>query len=389
MPEIRVLQIIKGLDIGGINGGSDKFAVDLGEQLVKSGCKVDLCVFFETNTESEKNWFKLAESKGLNPFFASKWSGINKFPNYFRAAKSFLKFEDIYRHQILHSHFHLGTYVALYVKMKNNTTVVLRTAHNTREWGVGPIEKVKEGLSDFVYTYGLDSEAGVSQAIVENLSGQFFRKVKKKRAILIHNGMLMPGLNQSNSLYPTKHKVFTIGSVGRLAEQKGYSYLLSAMPRVLESHPETRLVLLGDGVLRSQLEEQSRQLGINNNILIAGMVDNVSEWLQEFDLFVSSSLWEGLPTVIMEAMTAGLPVIATDIPGTREMISDGVNGRLIPSGDPTLLADAIIEMIDKPQMRQDFCKTSQVLVKRFSIEEIAKTYLELYETLLTRSEKKG
>ena len=105
--ESRVLQIIKGLDIGGINGGSDKFAIELSEQLVRLGCKVDLCVFYETNTESERKWFELAQSKGINPFFASKLIGSNKIPNYIRGAKSLLKIEEHNHHQVLHSHFHL------------------------------------------------------------------------------------------------------------------------------------------------------------------------------------------------------------------------------------------------------------------------------------------
>lgn len=388
MAEIRVLQIIKGLDIGGINGGSDKFVIDLSEQLISLGCKVDLCVFFETDTECEKTWFELAQSKGLNPFFASKWIGDNKFPNYIRGAKTLLKFEDHNHHQVLHSHFHLGTYVALYVKRKYKTPVVLRTSHNIREWENGVLGKVKEGITDYIYTRGLDSEAGVSQAIVDHLSGLFFRSLQKKKPILIHNGMLMPRADKSNSVFNINQKVSTIGSVGRLTEQKGYSCLLAAMPGVLEHHPEIRLVLLGDGELRSDLKAQVWQLGVNNNILFAGLVDNVQERLHGFDLFVSSSLWEGLPTVIMEAMAVGLPVIATDIPGTREMISDGINGRLVPPGDPIALANAINTMIENPQMRQNLSEAGKETVKQYSIEEIAKRYLELYEALMARSEKK-
>lgn len=344
-------------------------------------------MFFETDTECEKKWFELARSKGLNPFFASSWIGVNKFPNYIRGAKSLLKFEDRNPHQVLHSHFHLGTYAALYMKMNYKTPVVLRTSHNIREWGDGVLEKVKEGITDIIYTRGLDSEVGVSQAIVDHLSDLFFRSLQKKKPILIHNGMLVPLEDKNNSIFSINQKIFTIGSVGRLAEQKGYSYLLAAMPRVLEHHPETRLVLLGDGELRSELEAQVRQLSLSNNVLFAGLLDNVQERLHDFDLFVSSSLWEGLPTVIMEAMAVGLPVIATDIPGTREMISDGINGRLVPPRDPITLADTINKMIENSKMRQIFGKAGKETVKQFSIENIAQRYLELYEMLLARSGK--
>ena len=114
----------------------------------------------------------------------------------------------------------------------------------------------------------------------------------------------------------------------------------------------------------------------------------MQERLLNFDLFVSSSLWEGLPTVIMEAMAVGLPVIATDIPGTREMISDGINGRLVPPGNIIALADAIITLIEDPQMREKFSKAGKEAVKQFSIEEIAKAYLQLYESLIPQASEK-
>jgi len=112
---------------------------------------------------------------------------------------------------------------------------------------------------------------------------------------LIYNGIKLPSTDDVALEPKTEKPVFTIGSVGRLAEQKGYTYLLAAMPQILQCHPETRLVLLGDGELRSQLEAQVRQFSLESQVELVGQVNNVVERLKGFDLFVSSSLWEGLP----------------------------------------------------------------------------------------------
>lgn len=226
-------------------------------------------------------------------------------------------------------------------------------------------------------------------AVIEKLTKRYSHGSKKKRPILIHNGINLPSTNAILLKSETEKVEFTLGSVGRLAEQKGYINLLAAMPKVLQWHPEARMVLLGDGELRSQLEAQVRELDLQNKVEIAGQVNNVLERLEGFDLFVSSSLWEGLPTVIMEAMAVGIPVIATDIPGSREMISHNKNGWLVPPADPSSLADAIIQLIEDPQLRLELGQAGKQTVTQYSIEGIAKTYIELYEKLFMQAEKKG
>ncbi|MDD2523056.1 MAG: glycosyltransferase family 4 protein [Anaerolineaceae bacterium] len=382
MADLRILQLIKGLDIGGVNGGAERFSIDLSKQLKNFGYKVDLCAFYKMNTPAEADWLMRLQEKDQEVFFATAWAGPNNLGNFIAGCKALREYAEREKPVVLHSHFQQGTYAAIWLKKKLKIPVVVRTTHNVLEWEPGFLGRVKEVISDFVYPRQLDAEVGVSKAIVEQLSIRYPTHSKKVRPILAYNGILLPSVDNTSSVTRNAENGFTIGTVGRLAEQKGYTYLLAAIPSILEHHPQTRLIFLGDGELRSQLEAQTRQLGLQTHVEFAGQVDDVLARLPLFDLFVSSSLWEGLPTVIMEAMAVGLPVIATDIPGTREMISDTINGRLVPPGDPVALADAITGMIENPQMRQDFGKAGKKSVKKFSIEEIAKTYLELYESLL-------
>ena len=385
MTELRVLQIIKGLDIGGVNGGAERFSIDLSEQLNSLGCKVDLCAFYRMNTPAETDWLGKLKQKNLDVFFASTWAGRNNLRNMIAGLASLSEYVESRKSEILHSHFQQGTYMAIWAKRKMSVPVVLRTAHNINEWEPGFSGRVKKAISDFVYPRCLDVEVGVSSAIVDQLAERYPARSKKLRPILAYNGIKLPNSSANLPVIPSKRSGFTIGTVGRLAEQKGYTHLLAALPLVLERHPQTKLVFLGDGELRSELEAQTRQHGIESQVEFAGQVKNVQEKLKGLDLFVSSSLWEGLPTVIMEAMAAGLPVVATDIAGTREMLTDGVNGRLVPPGDPLGMADAINKMIENPQIRQEIGNAGKAAVKQFSIDEIAKTYLKLYDSLMAGS----
>ena len=100
-----------------------------------------------------------------------------------------------------------------------------------------------------------------------------------------------------------------------------------------------------------------------------------------------ASLWEGLPTVIMEAMAVGVPVIATDIAGSREMISHKKNGWLVAPADPSSLANAICELMENTELRQQISQAGKQSVKQYSIQEIAKSYKNLYDSLLAGSGK--
>jgi len=385
MTELRILQIIKGVDIGGINGGAERFSIDLSEQLEDLGCKVDLCAFFRMNTPGEEDWVDKVREKGLNVFFVTNWDGPNNLRSYINGLQTLRDSVKDSGYDILHSHFQQGTYAALWLKNQLNFPVVVRTSHNVLEWESGFMGKIKEAISDFIYPRRLDVEVGVSQAIVDQLSKRYPKTGKRSKPVLIYNGIKLPTSESNLSFSVTKKNVFTIGSVGRLSEQKGYLYLIDALPQVLRTHPDARVVLLGDGELRSKLEAEVSRLGLNDEVTFAGQVNNVLERLEGFDLFVSSSLWEGLPTVIMEAMAIGVPVIATDIPGSREMISHTKNGWLVSPADPTSLANAIIEMIENPLLRKQISRTGKESVKQYSIQEIAKSYKQLYVTLLAKS----
>ena len=134
-------------------------------------------------------------------------------------------------------------------------------------------------------------------------------------------------------------------AVGRLKTIKDYATLLQAFAR-LRQRVDARLLILGDGECRAVLEVQVQQLGIGASVFMPGFVKDASSYYQRADLHVLSSTGEGLPTVIIEALAAGTPVVSTDCPsGPREILSDGQFGRLVPVGDAAALAAAMAESL--------------------------------------------
>ncbi|MDB5295079.1 MAG: glycosyl transferase group 1 [Phycisphaerales bacterium] len=144
--------------------------------------------------------------------------------------------------------------------------------------------------------------------------------------------------------------------VGRLAGVKGLPVLLDAVAAVAKIHPDVRLTLAGDGPDRARLTAQAERLGIASNVVFLGYRSQaqVRELLREADVFVMGSFAEGVPVVLMEAMAAGVPVVATQVAGIPELVEAGVNGMLVPPGDPAALATAVAALVADPELRLQF-----------------------------------
>lgn len=142
---------------------------------------------------------------------------------------------------------------------------------------------------------------------------------------------------------------FVVGCVARLDPVKGHEYLLAAMPRTLAAHPETILLIVGDGPRRVALEAQARDLGIEQQVRFLGARQDIASILLALDLFVlASSLREGCPLAVLEAMSMAQPVVASRLGGLVEEVDHGVSGLLVPPRDPAALAEAIRTLQDDP-----------------------------------------
>ncbi|MFC1495142.1 glycosyltransferase [Thermodesulfobacteriota bacterium] len=198
-----------------------------------------------------------------------------------------------------------------------------------------------------------------------------------ERIRVIYNPVIKQELRRKSRV-PLEHPWFgnnqppVLLAVGRLAEVKDFRTLIYAFAQVRQTRP-VRLLILGEGECRSSLESLVRQLGLEEDVSMPGFVENPYAYMAQASIFVMSSRFEALPTVLIEALYLGLPLIATDCPGgTREILRDGKVGQLVPVGDSIAIAQAIENILNLP-----FSPPPQETWRPFKIDTIVNQYLDV------------
>ncbi len=176
-------------------------------------------------------------------------------------------------------------------------------------------------------------------------------------------------------------------AVGRLHRQKGFRFLLEAFQSMAETFADTHLVIVGEGPERESIEAFIDRNSLSDRVTLTGFRTDLAELMTEADLFVLSSLWEGMPNVLLQAMLKGLPVVATDVEGVSDLITDGVSGRIVKPGSAKDLGAAIHDSLSDSTSSQEMAKNAKVIVvKEFTWERVALEYDRLYKSLIERSE---
>jgi glycosyltransferase involved in cell wall biosynthesis len=171
--------------------------------------------------------------------------------------------------------------------------------------------------------------------------------------------------------------------VAKLMRQKGHMNLIAALPTVVERHPALQVLLLGEGELRSELEAAVREAGLLRHVAFLGNRADVPDLLAASDLFVLPSLWEGLPMALLEAMASRLPVVATSVSGTREVLEHGRSGVLVPAGSAAELAEGILQVLGQPGVARSLGDAARRRVEDcYSARAQAARHAELYRARL-------
>lgn len=143
-----------------------------------------------------------------------------------------------------------------------------------------------------------------------------------------------------------------VGMVAHFRPQKGYNHFIDAIPAILADCPETRFLVIGGGPLLESARDRIRGLGVEESVILAGYQRHPPDFLQIMDLFVLSSLWEGMPYALLEAMAMGLPVVATDTAGNNELVEHGRNGLLVAPESASAIAASVVRILRDPTLRR-------------------------------------
>lgn len=194
------------------------------------------------------------------------------------------------------------------------------------------------------------------------------------------NIKIIPNPLKQLSLYPEIRREKIIINVGRMVPEKGQKHLLDAFSNINDL--TWKLVILGDGPLNASLVEQIKKLGIENRVVFPGVVRNVDKWLAKSSIFAFSSISEGFPNALIEAMSAGLPVVSFDCDaGPRDIIENSVNGFLVENRNVKQLTEVLNNLTSSPELRNKIGNNAKGISTQLNIETISKIYLEFFKQI--------
>ena len=371
--KIAILYVIDGVEFG---GGERVFL-----QLA-SGLRERYQIFVATNTQGK---------------FAQELidQDIQTFPVDMTRQVTFkpiLQIRDIIRQNqidLVHSQGARADFFArMAAKLAGAHCIICTVAMPVEGFEVGPVRKSIYRFIDKLTEPCVDRFLVVSESLKGNLIDG--RGISDERVARIYNGIELDQfrLDFKNSSLKEQLDInpdaILIGAIGRLVWQKGFEYFIRAIPEVLKVNPNTTFLRVGDGPLRPQLESEARKLSLHDSLIFTGFRSDILELLSTIDILVIPSVLEGFPMITLEGMATAKPIIATQIQGISEQISDGDEGILVPPKNHTALADAMIRLIPNRELAFRLGSAARRKVENyFSVEkmvgETEKVYLSLVE----------
>jgi glycosyltransferase involved in cell wall biosynthesis len=245
-----------------------------------------------------------------------------------------------------------------------------------------------QALADRLLRHRTDGAIAVSRSTREFLVHERF--VPEDRVRLIWNGAPLDEFAPAppDRARRVRHElgfsddVLVIGSIGRLNAQKGHRFLVEAAVRLLPSRPRARVLIAGDGDLMADLRQQATALGIADRVVFAGHRTDVPDLLGALDVFCISSLYEGTPLALFEAMAAGKAIVSTSVDGCREVLEDGVTGVLVPPADAAALASGLDRVLGDAALREGLGRQALAASRRYDVRACVDQMQDLYDELL-------
>jgi glycosyltransferase involved in cell wall biosynthesis len=385
------MQIISNLDVG----GAQEVVRTLAENLEKAGCRSVVVTFKDGPLRTD------IERLGIPvEILPSRRYSVSALPQFIsdtlRTRRILLSLVKKYNVDVIQTHL-LRSYDFLVLSLRTQTDAqIYWTFHNARfdlreehlarqKW----LFKPKRWGHHTLYSLGargVDRLIAVSEEVKVSIM-KTLPAIPRDRIVAISNSVdvnrygdrsgraalrLELGLNE-------EHKVAVM--VATFKEQKGHRFLLEAMQAVVSQRPDLKVLFAGDGELRTALQERALELHLENNVFFLGNRADISALLAASDYFILPSLWEGLPMALIEAMASGLPVIATRVSGTNQVMVHGETGLLVEPGNSSELAQAILKMASDPSMARQMGRAARQRVEvHFGAQKQAREYLDLFNS---------
>jgi glycosyltransferase involved in cell wall biosynthesis len=383
------MQIIANLDIG----GAQEVVRTLSEGLVENGCPTVVCSFKDGPLRAQ------IEQLGIPvEVLPQRRYSILVFPFYvremFAIRRALVRLVEKYQVDVIQTHLLRSLdFLVATLRFRTQRPLVFWTVHNFNfrlrpeqlphfRWLAGAKQSVHSWLYRWMahWVNGFIAVSNDIEAGIEKTIGPV-----QERIVIISNGVDTRRYQVPVDRPATRHALgfaedealYTV--VGTLKEQKGHRYLIEAAAPLVFRTPRLHILIVGDGELRGSLEAQARAAGIEGNIHFLGNRGDVPAILAASDVFVLPSLWEGLPMALIEAMASGLPVIATLVSGSQQVVEQGRSGILVPPGAVEPLRQAIEDLLADPVRARLLGKAAQRRIEEaYSARRQAEEHLLLY-----------
>ena len=290
-------------------------------------------------------------------------------------AQVFYKVYKIIRDEkisIVHTHHRMATFYMHFLKSVHNVKVI-STLH-----GCFSDKKI------FTKRIYKDIDIIACGSIVKDVFVKNYN-INEKRVAVIHNAVKREN-QKSIDFGIDKVRLKSskkIAYIGRLADEKGVNLLIQAMPIILKSIKNSCLIIVGDGPLRTELENEAKELNVDKSVFFLGYYDKIQNIIQQVDLVVLPSYTEGLPLTPIEAFAYGKPVVATAAGGTVEIVEDNKNGFLVPVGSIDILAKKIQEVLKDDKLYKQMCiEAKKSYEKEYTFEVFKNKILEYYKMIV-------
>lgn len=373
--DIRVLMVISYFYP--YRAGAENQALLLSENLMKRGVKVSVL------TRHFKERLNFEYVKCIPVYRSIRTVEMGKLfgAAYFFCSLIFMLFKwrsyDVIHCHILHG-FHSAAAVLMKILIRKK--VVIKVANTGLKSDFLTLKKVLFG--SFLLKFLKRADAVVAlcrQSVIEAKEEGF----SDNQMICIPNGV-DTGRFKPSSRYPDKRA--RIVCVGRLVEIKGVDILMDAFRLLYDEGIRLKLEIFGEGQEKNRLEENARYLGISEDVIFHGVIQDLENYLDNACVFVQPSLAEGMSNVILEAMAAGLPVVATRTGGAPDIIQDGINGLLVEPGSAEQIRHAVKKVISDEPFAQKLGKQARKTIEeKYSIDIVVDRYLELYNKILNKT----
>ena len=365
----KILQIITGIDVS----GAENHLLSLVRGLDKS--RYDIAVAYLKGNGELKGEF---EKIGISPIYIGM-----RFNYDITALWKLYSLIRKNRYDIVHTHlFHADIYGVLAAFLAK-TPVIVSSEHNEGRF-------LKKKLYSFLHRWTslrCHKLIAISEQVKKYMITTGIRDANKIE--VVYYGLdwtrydSLGDLSYIGKEFNIDQEENLIGTVARLTEQKGLNYLLEAFARVLETEPKCKLIIVGRGGLEKQLKDLSRKLGIEDKVIFTGFRKDIPEIMSSIDIFVLPSLWEGLGLVLLEAMAAKKPIVATNVSAIPEIVLDGKTGILVPPSNAEALADGILRLVKQRNLAKTMGETGRERLEvHFGIEKMVKRVERIYDELI-------